>query len=76
MIDYIVRNIDGEEAQFCFSKMCIHRTSFRIEGGSLYSQIDRLMEDFIYDNELDDDWYDANIIDVDSVFEDVLKRYD
>lgn len=60
------------DLQYTYSQMCMNRTPLNMENPKLYNHIQDLIDDFITDYELDEEWADTYGVDVDYIFEKLL----
>ena len=60
------------DLQYTYSQMCMNRTPLNMENPNLYNHIQDLIDDFITDYELDEEWADIYGVDVDYIFEKLL----
>ena len=65
---YIASIVDRNECDNTFAQMCIERAPLKMVNHKLYGKIENAVEDFLEDNELDGEWLDDNIGDVEDVF--------
>ena len=47
-----------------------------MEDDMLYNHLMDLVEDFGVDNDLDNDWYENEMIDIEDVFDELLNYFD
>lgn len=65
LIEFITNNIDTNEIELTYSKMCIERCNLHSANNRLYTKIDDLVEEFCIDNEIENDF------DTEDVFEEL-----
>jgi hypothetical protein len=65
LIDYIKHSIDSDVLGYTYSKMCLERIPL---DSYLYNQIDDLVQEYIEDNELSQEWFEENFFDIDDLF--------
>lgn len=65
---YVASIVDQHECDNAFAQMCIERTPLKMVNHTLYGKIENAVEDFLEDNELDGEWLDDNIGDVEDIF--------
>ena len=53
MIEFVKANVDMQEVDYTFSRMCIERRSLGYINPRLYDKINDLIEDFGCDNDID-----------------------
>ena len=75
LISFLLDSISIEDCRYTYSKMCLERISLHVANNTLYDKFNSLISDFIEDNELGDEWFENNFIDVEEVFEIVLDNY-
>lgn len=76
LIQYVDNNFNYSiyDLQYTYSQMCMNKTNLMEENERLYEHISNLIEDFVIDNDLEEDWAEDFGIDVQDVFEKVLIR--
>ena len=76
LIQYVDNNFNSLvfDLQYTYSQMCMNKTDLMGENERLYEHISNLIEDFVIDNELEEDWAEDFGIDVQNVFEKLLNR--
>lgn len=74
LIEFIKENVSIEDINYTFSRMCIERSSLRYQNNNLYNQLSDLVDDFIVDNELSEEWFEETFIDIEDLFEDLLDN--
>ena len=65
---YIASIVDRDECDNTFAQMCIERAPLKMVNHSLYGKIESAVEDFLEDNELDGEWLDYNVGDIEDIF--------
>lgn len=65
---YIASIVDQHECDNAFAQMCIERAPLKNVNPYLYYKIEGAVEDFLEDNELDGEWLDDNVGDVEDIF--------
>ena len=74
LIEFIKENVSIEDINYTFSRMCIERTPLHYQNNNLYNQLSDLVDDFIADNELSEEWFEETFIDIEDLFEDLLDN--
>lgn len=76
-IEYVYNNLNTLtfDLPHTYSRMCVNRTPLHLENKSLFQHIMDLVEDFGIDNDLDENWWVDEMIDVENVFDDLLKYF-
>lgn len=74
LITHIKHTISNEVLSYTYSKMCYERVPLKIVDCYLYNQIDDMVQEFIQDNDLTQEWFEENFIDVEAVFEECLDN--
>lgn len=69
LIEFIQENIDSADVQVTFSRMCIERAPLRMVNNNLYNKLSDLVDDFIIDNDLTDDWFEETFFDIEDLFD-------
>ena len=70
LLSYIRENIEDKDIERAWNKIDRMRCPLAMADPQLYNDIDHLVEDFIFDNNLDDDWlYDEAGTDIEEIFE-------
>ena len=70
LLSYIRENIEDKDIERAWNKIDRMRCPLVMADPQLYNDIDHLVEDFIFDNNLDDDWlYDEAGMDIEEIFE-------
>ena len=69
LIEFIQENIDSADVQVTFSRMCIERAPLRMVNNNLYNKLSDLVDDFISDNDLTDDWFEETFFDIEDLFD-------
>ena len=67
MIEFIKENVDMEDVNYTYSKMCVNRTSLHYQNHSLYNKIDDLVEEFCMDNDMDSEDFD-----IEEIFDEII----
>lgn len=62
MIEFVKANVDMEDVNYTYSKMCVNRTPLHYQNHSLYNQIEDLVEEFCMDNDMDNEDFDIEEI--------------
>lgn len=80
-VEYVFNNFntlsfDYDDVTYTYTKMCVHRTSLQTQNYDLYIHIFDLIQDFGLDNELNEDWYIEEDIDVEDVFDKLLDYFE
>lgn len=80
-IEYVYNNFnilrfDYDCVTYTYTAMCVQRTSLQTQNYELYVHIFDLIQDFGLDNELTEDWYMEEDIDVEDVFEKLLDYFE
>lgn len=65
---YIASIVDRNECDNAFAQMCIERAPLKMVNHKLYGKIESAVEDFLEDHELDGEWLDDNVGDIEDVF--------
>lgn len=76
-IQYAQNNLNTMvyDVNYTYSRMCMEKTPLYVENERLFYHIQDLIDDFITDYELDEDWADMNGIYVDYIFEKILDYH-
>lgn len=76
-IEYVYNNLNTLifDLPYTYSLMCVNRTPLHIENERLFQHIMDLIEDFGVDNNLDENWWVDEMIDVEDVFDDLLEYF-
>lgn len=74
LVEYILENVDIEDVNYTYSKMCIERTSLNVANYDLYNKLSDLVVDFVLDNELSDEWFETEVGLIEDLFEELLKE--
>lgn len=77
-IEYVYNNLNTLtfNLPYTYSRMCINRTPLQVEDNRLFQHLMDLIEDFGIDNDLDENWWVYEMIDVEDVFDDLLDYFD
>jgi hypothetical protein len=77
-VEYVYNNLNTMrfDVRYTYSQMCINRTPLKMEDDMLYNHLMDLVEDFGVDNDLDNDWYEYEMIDIEDVFDELLNYLD
>ena len=77
-VEYVYNNFNTMrfDIRHTYSQMCINRTPLKMEDDMLYNHLMDLVEDFGVDNDLDNDWYEYEMIDIEDVFDKLLEYFD
>ena len=73
LIEFIKENVSIEDINYTFSRMCIESTPLCYQNNNLYHQLSDLVDDFIADNELSEEWFEETFIDIEDLFENLLN---
>lgn len=65
---YVASIVDRNECDNTFAQMCIERAPLKMVNHKLYGKIESAVEDFLEDNELDGEWLDDNVGDIEDIF--------
>ena len=65
---YIASIVDQNECDNAFAQMYIERAPLKTVNHQLYGKIENAVEDFLEDNELDGEWLDDNVGNIEDVF--------
>jgi hypothetical protein len=65
---YVASIIDQRECDNTFAQMCIERAPLKMVNHQLYGKIENAVEDFLEDHELDGEWLDDNVGDIEDIF--------
>lgn len=65
---YVASIVDRNECDNTFAQMCIERAPLKMVNHKLYCKIENAVEDFLEDNELDGEWLDDNVGDIEDIF--------
>ena len=68
LITHIKHTISNEVLSYTYSKICYERVPLKNADSYLYNQIDDLVQDFVEDNELSQEWFEENFFDIDDLF--------
>ena len=49
--------------------MCIERAPLRMVNNNLYNKLSDLIDDFLQDNDLTDEWFEETFIDIEDLFD-------
>lgn len=76
-IEYAFNNLNTLifDLPHTYSRMCVNRTPLYMENERLFQHIMDLIEDFGVDNNLDENWWVDEMIDVEDVFDDLLEYF-
>lgn len=69
LISVVKSFISNDEVEYTFSKMCIERVPLHYANNTLYNKLSDLVDDFIADNDLQDDWFEKTFLSIDDLFE-------
>lgn len=72
LIEFVKENVNSEECAWAYSQMCIKRMPLNCVDYELYCRIGDLIDDFVEDNELGEEWFEENFSDIYDVFEKIL----
>lgn len=76
LIKYVCNNININFAQAVYSQMCYERSSLNHVSPSLHFKLMDLVDDFVCDNDLPNDWFFENFIDYEDLLDYVLDDFD
>ena len=62
IIEFVKANINMEDVNYTYSKMCVNRTSLHYQNPYLYNKINDLVEEFCIDNDIDNEYFDIEEI--------------
>ncbi len=62
MIEFVKANVDMEDVNYTYSKMCVNRTPLHYQNHSLYNKINDLVEEFCIDNDMNSEDFDIEEI--------------
>lgn len=65
LVQHIQDVISVDVLNYVYSKMCLERIPL---DSYLYNQIDDLVQEYIQDNELSQEWFEENFFDIDDLF--------
>lgn len=68
LVQYIQDVISVDVLNYVYSKMCLERIPLKVADSYLYNQIDDLVQEYIEDNELSQEWFEENFFDIDDLF--------
>ena len=68
LVQHIQDVISVNLLNYVYSKMCFARIPLKIADSYLYNQIEYIVQDFIEDNELSQEWFEENFFDIDDLF--------
>lgn len=74
LVNYVLEHIDIEDVKYTYSRMCIERNNLNNANYSLYNKISDLVDDFVSDNELSDEWFETEVGLIDDLFDELLKE--
>lgn len=69
LIEFVKSNIDSMDIEYTYSQMCIQRVPLHYANNNLYNQLSDLVDDFVSDNELSEEWFEETFIDIEDLFE-------
>lgn len=69
LIEYVKNNVNSSDVEYTYSQMCIQRVPLHYANNNLFNQISDLVDDFISDNELSEEWFEETFIDIEDLFE-------
>jgi hypothetical protein len=78
LLDYVYHNFNTFifNVKFTYSQMCFNRTPLKMENDRLYNHILDLIDDYITDYDLEENWFYEHFEDVDYIFEKLLDYFD
>jgi hypothetical protein len=65
---YVASIVDQHECDNAFTQMCIERAPLKMVNHQLYGKIEKAVDDFLEDNELDEEWLEDNVGDIEDIF--------
>ena len=68
LVQHIQDVISVDILNYAYSKMCYERVPLKIADCYLYNQIDDLIQEYIQDNDLTQEWFEENFFDIDDLF--------
>ena len=68
LVQYIQDVISVDILNYAYSKMCLLRIPLKNADSYLYNLIEYIVQDFVEDNELSQEWFEENFFDVDDLF--------
>lgn len=74
IVSYVLNSIDYDVLEFVYNQMCINRTSLQNESYMMYDTLADLVNDFIEDNELSQEWFETEIGDIEDLFDELIRR--
>lgn len=69
LIEFLKDNIDNADVQVTYSRMCIERAPLRMVNNNLYNKLSDLVDDFLQDNDITDEWFEETFIDIEDLFD-------
>lgn len=74
LVEYVLSNVDIEDVNYTYSRMCIERNSLNNANYDLYNKLSDLVDDFISDNELSEEWFETEVGLIEDLFDELLKE--
>jgi hypothetical protein len=68
LVQHIQDVISVDLLNYVYSRMCLLRIPLKIADYYLYNLIEYIVQNFIEDNELSQEWFEENFFDVDDLF--------
>lgn len=62
IIEFVKANVNMEDVNYTYSKMCVNRTPLYHQNPTLFNQIDDLVAEFCIDNDINNEDFDIEEI--------------
>lgn len=72
LVEFLKENIDSKDIELASDSIWEERIPLRIANYKLYAEIIDLIDEFISDNDLSEDWFDDLGLDIEELFEQKL----
>ena len=74
LVDFVLYYVGEVEIKRTYSQMCIEKRNLPTQNWELYNYIKNLVDDFVEDNDLSNDWFETKIGLIEDLFEELLKK--
>lgn len=74
LVEYVLCCVGENEIRRTYSQMCMEKRNLPTQNWELYNYIKNLVDDFVEDNDLSNDWFETEVGLIEDLFEELLKE--